>query len=44
MFSKDAYYNAGRECDPELPKLLQQSREAETHRARKPVFASCSAS
>jgi ABC-type transport system substrate-binding protein len=38
-FDKGAYYNAGRECDPELSKLIQQSRESEDLTARAAVFA-----
>ena len=38
-FDKGAYYNAGRECDPELSKLIQQSRESENLTERAAVFA-----
>jgi ABC-type transport system substrate-binding protein len=38
-FDKGAYYNAGRECDPELSKLIQQSRESEDLTERAAVFA-----
>jgi len=38
-FDKGAYYNAGREADPELVKLIQQSRESEDLGERAKVFA-----
>ena len=38
-FDKGAYYNAGRECDPELSKLIQQSRESQDLTERAAVFA-----
>ncbi len=38
-FDKGAYYNAGREADPELVKLIQQSRESEDLTERAKVFA-----
>jgi peptide/nickel transport system permease protein/peptide/nickel transport system substrate-binding protein len=38
-FDKGAYYNAGRTADPELSKLIQQSRESEDLGARAAVFA-----
>ncbi|MGO9360896.1 MAG: ABC transporter substrate-binding protein [Xanthobacteraceae bacterium] len=38
-FDKGAYYNAGREADPELSKLIQQSRESEDLTERAAVFA-----
>ena len=38
-FDKGAYYNAGREADPELVKLIQQSRESEDLTERAAVFA-----
>jgi peptide/nickel transport system permease protein/peptide/nickel transport system substrate-binding protein len=38
-FDKGAYYNAGREADPELVKLIQQSRESEDLKERAEVFA-----
>jgi ABC-type transport system substrate-binding protein len=38
-FDKGAYYNAGRDCDPELSKLIQQSRESESLTERAIVFA-----
>lgn len=38
-FDKGAYYNAGREADPELVKLIQQSRESEDLAERAKVFA-----
>jgi ABC-type transport system substrate-binding protein len=38
-FDRGAYYNAGRECDPELSKLIQQSRESEDLTERAAVFA-----
>jgi peptide/nickel transport system permease protein/peptide/nickel transport system substrate-binding protein len=38
-FDKGAYYNASREADPELVKLIQQSRESEDLKERAEVFA-----
>ena len=38
-FDKGAYYNASREADPELVKLIQQSRESEDLKERAAVFA-----
>ncbi|MDA8247899.1 MAG: ABC transporter substrate-binding protein [Rhodospirillales bacterium] len=38
-FDKDAYYNAGRECAPELSQLIQKSRESEDLAMRAAVFA-----
>jgi len=38
-FDKGAYYNAGRECDPALSQLIQQSRESEDLKERAAVFA-----
>ncbi len=38
-FDKGAYYNASREADPELVKLIQQSRESEDLKERAVVFA-----
>ena len=38
-FDKGAYYNASREADPELVKLIQQSRESEDLTERAAVFA-----
>jgi ABC-type transport system substrate-binding protein len=38
-FDKGAYYNAGREADPELVKLIQQSRESQDLGERAAVFA-----
>ncbi len=38
-FDKGAYYNASREADPELVKLIQLSRESEDLKERAAVFA-----
>lgn len=38
-FDKGAYYNASREADPELVKLIQLSRESEDLEERAAVFA-----
>jgi len=38
-FDKGAYYNAGRECAPELSQLIQESRESEDLATRAAVFA-----
>ncbi len=38
-FDQGAYYNAGRECAPELSQLIQQSRESEDLATRAAVFA-----
>jgi peptide/nickel transport system permease protein/peptide/nickel transport system substrate-binding protein len=38
-FDKDAYYNAGRTADPELSKLIKESRVSEDLAKRAEVFA-----